>query len=78
MKGLLLLVFIFLFLRLTNAQILNNNSGFEDGTFLNDWAISENNSLDATFNIVTNPVREGNYALHIQHSVPDEFNFTIQ
>jgi hypothetical protein len=51
--------------------ILNNNPGFEDGTFLNEWTPSGNNSSDALLEIVSSPspVRDGTYSLHLQHSL---------
>ena len=52
------------------TPIFNDNPSFEDGTFLNQWQLSGNNSDDAVIELVTSPTLSGTYALKMQHQLP--------
>lgn len=49
------------------ADLLNDNPGFEDGTFSNEWEPSAQNTDDCVIEVVTDVVRSGSHALHIQN-----------
>lgn len=51
----------------SNSQVLNSNPGFENGTWKKEWRLHPQNSSDAIIDVVTNPTRNGKYALHMKH-----------
>ena len=61
----------FFFVNFLYAQILNENPGFESGSYTDEWRPAVQNTNDALIEIVTNPVRSGKYALHLQHQFVD-------
>jgi len=67
--GRLLLILSIVLINFFNSfgQVLNNNPGFEDGTWKNNYRPSAQNTDDAVVEVVTNPKRSGNYSFHIQH-----------
>ena len=56
----------------SSSQILNSNPGFENGQWHKEWRLHPQNSSDAKIEIVTNPVRNGKYSLHLSHQNKDD------